>query len=81
MRLSNPEKKVYFSTDPPPTLIHLFHRFTSTSSGCFFPSTTFTPPFQPLRHQQTFASHLCTALRNKPSRPQQKMFLYEYPLH
>jgi hypothetical protein len=49
------EKNVYFSTHPPPTLIHLSHRFTSASnpqhrSRLTVVSATFAPPFQPLRH-------------------------------
>jgi hypothetical protein len=51
-----PEENIYFSTYPPPTLIHLSHPFTSSStpqhrSLLTAVSVTSAPPFQPLRHQ------------------------------
>jgi hypothetical protein len=50
-------KNIYFSTYPPPTLIHLSHRFTSASKPTTQKSLTVVlatsaPPFQPLRHQR-----------------------------
>jgi hypothetical protein len=51
------EKNIYFSTYPPPTLIHLsialqVRRNLQHRNLLTVVSATFAPPFQPLRHQR-----------------------------
>jgi hypothetical protein len=64
MSYSNLEKK-YFSKYPPPTLVHVSHRFTSASKPApqksFVVSTTSAPEFQPLRHQR----NVCHPVMNR----------------
>jgi hypothetical protein len=69
------KKNVYFSTCPPPTLIHLFHRFTSESKPASIKVFWLLP--QPFLHLQfnlfviseTFATQFWIALRDKHSLP------------
>jgi hypothetical protein len=46
---------MYFSTYPPPTLVHVSHRFTDAlkpAAQKFLTVVSAAPPFQPLRHQR-----------------------------
>jgi hypothetical protein len=52
-----PEKNIYLSTNPPPTSIHLSHRFNSPSKPAAWNilivvAANTALPFQPLRHQR-----------------------------
>jgi hypothetical protein len=62
MWYSNLEKNIYFSTYPPPTLIHFSQHFTSASnpqhrSLLTVVSAISAPPFQPLSHQWNNVCH------------------------
>jgi hypothetical protein len=81
------KKNIYFSTYPPSTLIHLFHRFTYASKP-----TVQNSSYSCLSHFSTSVStssssakHLpsrCELLyANKTSHRKQETVLYEYPLN
>jgi hypothetical protein len=65
--IRNRKRIIYFSTYPPVTLLHLFHRFTSTSKPAAqkfltVVSATSTLPFQLLRHQRNILTPSCEPL-------------------
>jgi hypothetical protein len=84
------KKNIHFSTYPPPTMIHLSHRFTKKSkpadgSLLTVVSATSAPPFQNLSHQR----NVCNVSRpnceliyaTNTSHRKQETFLYDCPLH
>jgi hypothetical protein len=77
-------KNIYFSTYPPPTLIHLSLRFTGASKPATQKATS-APPFQPLRHQRN-GCHVSPPTREphhatNTSHSKQETFVYEYSFH
>jgi hypothetical protein len=79
-------ENIYFSTYPPPTLIHLAHRFTSASKPAAYESFGCC-----LSHFRTSVSTYSSSVKGLPpncgplyatntSQRKQKTFLYKYPL-
>jgi hypothetical protein len=87
MWYSNLEKTFYFSTYPPPAMIHLSHRFTSASKPASWKSFVCC-----LSHFRTTVSTSSSSAKRFPPRlnplyttnashRKQETFLYEHPFH
>jgi hypothetical protein len=80
---SSKVEKHSFLEFPPPTLIHLSHRFISASKSAV--STTFAPgrassaTFE--RPWENFSNQLRTLYSTSTSRRKQETFIYAYPLN
>jgi hypothetical protein len=82
-------RNIYFSAYPPPTLIHLSHRFSSASKPAVYKSfdcclshfrTSVSTFSSSLKCLPRFSTQLGTALRDKHFHRKQETFLYEYHL-